>query len=279
MANQRTQEGLVRIAPLVNDSNRKETEAKIIAVLKSPDASGFDKDVACRQAATVGSKDSVPALAAIVVGDDHLCDVACWGLERIPDAEAGEALRAALGKVKGRQLQKVIQTIANRRDQEAVAPLAELVGNSDAEVAATAARALGKIGGREAGAAIGQALQNGPAPVKLAAAQASLAMAETLMASDRGDIAVKVCERVRAAQLPAYMRAAATRMAILAQKAEGVPLLLQQLEGNEKEAFNVALRTIREMPAEAAKALEGKVDALPADKRELVTLALKDRRA
>jgi hypothetical protein len=78
-------------------SARKDLETKLAALL-STDASRSAKDFICRRLMIIGTAASVPALAALL-GDKSLSHMARFALERIPAAEAGQALRDALTKV------------------------------------------------------------------------------------------------------------------------------------------------------------------------------------
>ncbi|MCX6996619.1 MAG: hypothetical protein NTV49_05930, partial [Kiritimatiellaeota bacterium] len=80
----------------------KEQESRWIDVLKS-NAETQPKADACRELARIGTAAAVPALAALL-GDEQLAHMARYGLETIPGPAVDEALRAALGKLKGRLL-------------------------------------------------------------------------------------------------------------------------------------------------------------------------------
>ena len=108
----------------------KGDEAKLIAVLKSADASRKDKIDACRQLAIIGGKDSIAPLAALL-GNEELSHNARYALEPNPDPAVDEALRDALGKVKGGPLVGVIGSVGVRRDAKAVGALARLLSDSD----------------------------------------------------------------------------------------------------------------------------------------------------
>lgn len=190
---------------------------KLIAVVKS-DAPHKEKVDACRQLAVVGTKDAVPALAALL-GDEKLGHMARYGLEPIPDPAVDDALRDALGKVKGRPLVGVIGSLGVRRDTKAVPLLMPLMRNSDAEVARAAARSLGKIGGAESLKALIAALSSDSAgALRPAVADACLSCAEALLAAGKTDEAAKVYESVGKADLPKHFRIAAMQGAILARK-------------------------------------------------------------
>ena len=67
-------------------------------------------------------------------------------LEPIPDPSVDDALRDALGKLKGRPLVGVIGSIGVRRDSKALDALGKLLKDSDGAVAHAAARAIGSLG-------------------------------------------------------------------------------------------------------------------------------------
>ena len=116
-------------------------ETELIAVLKS-NASREEKAGACRKLALVGTRESVPALAALL-GDEALGHMARYALEPIPDPAVDAALRNALGKLKGRSLVGVVGSIGVRRDAQAVERLTGLLDDGDAEVVQAAAKAAG----------------------------------------------------------------------------------------------------------------------------------------
>ncbi len=62
---------------------------------------------------------------AALLGDEKLAHMARYGLEPIPDPAVDDALRDALGKLKGRPLVGVIGSIGVRRDTKAVEPLCQ----------------------------------------------------------------------------------------------------------------------------------------------------------
>jgi HEAT repeat protein len=242
-------------------------EAKLLAVLKS-NAARPEKAEACRDLASVGTKEAVPPLAALL-GDEQLAHMARYGLENIPDPAAGEALRTALGHLKGRFLTGVIASLGVRRDAQAVVPLTNLLGDADADVAAAAAMALGKIGTAPAVAALKPVLGKNPA-----AAEAMLRCAEAMP-----DQAASLYDAVRAAPVLAYQKMAATRGAILARGAAGLPLLLEQLRSNDPASLKVALGAGRELPGvDVTQALAAEIGKFAPEKQSLMLQMLGDRR-
>src|SRR6266581_2714486 len=146
--------GQLQAAPDVNSMD-KEKERKLIAILKS-DAPPQDKAIPCKQLAIYGTKDAVPALAALLSNSD-LASWARIALEAIPDPAVDDALRTAMGKLQGNLLVGVINSIGYRHDAKAVNGLVKKLKDSDPEVASAAGVALGHMGGATAAKALTKA--------------------------------------------------------------------------------------------------------------------------
>lgn len=174
------------------------SEATALAVLNS-DAGVHEKARACQELASAATAKSVPALAALL-DHEQLSDYARSGLENIPDASAGTALRTALGKLKGRQLAGAVNSLGVRREKAAVPDLQKLALDSKRGVAAEALASLGMIGTPEAASTLRKVLTDGPAELRTAAAHASLVAAEQLAKDGKPDAARPLLEGVARAQ-------------------------------------------------------------------------------
>jgi hypothetical protein len=189
-------------------------ESRLAAVLKT-DASRAAKDFVCRTLMVVGTAESVPALAALLPNAD-LSHMARYALERIPAAEAAQALRDALPKLSGKLKIGVIGSLGVRRDQESLAALAGLIGDADTSVACAAACALGDLGELDAATALRESSKTAADTVKAAAANARLACAEHLLAEGKKAEAMTVYKSLSSADQPKQFRLAATRGLLLA---------------------------------------------------------------
>ncbi len=277
-------------APASAQNNAKEIMAKkpaeLVEILKNPKASTFEKAKAAQRLAVVGTKDAVPALAALLP-DEKLNDYARFGLEGISDPAADQALRDAAAKLHGRPLVGVLDSIGQRRDAKAVELLADFLYDKDAAVASAAAGALGRIGTPEAAEQLTLcvAVQS---PVQLAAADACLVCADRLGAAGKKDEAVFACrvvlESIGAMEMkdiPNRLKAAAVSGYCRHQKEkeEALELLVRLLQSPKKDYFNVALTMARQMPgAEATEALGDVVEKLPPERQSLLILAIGDRK-
>jgi len=251
-------------------------EATLIAVLKS-EAGIKEKCDACRELARIGTKAAVPTLAALL-GDAKLSHMARYALEPIPDPAADEALREALGKVKGLRLVGVIGSIGVRRDAKATEALTRLLQDPDREVAQGAARALGSIGTPEAAAALEAALPKVPAANQVAFCEGLFRCAEAL-AKDQREKAMAIYDKLRALQpAPQQVRAGALSGAVLTRGKEGIPMLVAAIKGEDYVLTEAAARTAIEMPfPEVTKAITDELGKLPPDTQVLMTLTLGKR--
>jgi len=244
-------------------------EAQLIAVLQSG-ASPQDKANACRELARVGTKQAVPALAALLA-DEQLSHLARYGLEPIADPAVDSVLRAALGNLKGRPLVGVIGSIGVRRDAAATAALAELLTAADADVAQAAARALGSIGTPAAAGALQSALGKGADAQERAVGEGLLRCAAVLPPAE----ALKIYDRLRHPPEPLQIRAAALRGAILARPQDGVALLAAELHDDESALAGAAVRAALEMPGEAVTlALASEAGKLAGERQQLLIQTL-----
>jgi HEAT repeat protein len=191
-----------------NADARKDLEAKLAAIL-STGVTRDAKDFVCRKLMLIGTAQSTPILAGLLP-DKDLSHMARYALERIPAAEAGQALRDALPKVSGATQVGVIGSLGVRRDTASVPALAALLNNADASVARAAAIALGDIGTVEAAKALADGKPTAP-EASQAATDASLACAEDLLANGKKAEALAVYKSLVGEGQPKLVRLAATK--------------------------------------------------------------------
>src|SRR6185503_2803815 len=99
-----------------------------ISILKSS-AEPAQTAMTCKWLAVYGNQDAVPALSPLLA-DPQLSSWARIALEVIPGRAADEALREALGKLQGKLLVGVINSIGVRRDAKAVSGLVARLNES-----------------------------------------------------------------------------------------------------------------------------------------------------
>ncbi len=193
-----------------DDAAQKALEERLAAVLAT-DASGAAKDYVCRQLSLIGTAASVPAVAELLT-DKKLSHMGRYALERMPCDEALAALRAALGKTEGMAKVGVINSLGVRRDAAGVSALTGLLKDSDKQVAAAAAAALGNIGNADAAKALADCLTTAP--------DACLCCAERLLAGGDKAGALAIYVALSKADVPKHVQVAATRGRIAAMRAK-----------------------------------------------------------
>lgn len=255
--------------------DQRNEPALIEALRTAPPA---DKALACKRLATIGTKAAVPELAPLLA-DEQLASWARITLEAIPDPAADEALRNAMGSLTGKLLIGTINSIAVRKDSAAVDLLANRLNDRDVDVASAAAVALGCIGNDAAAKILRQSLAGAPGPVLGAVAEGCIRCAEQRMQAGRTSEAAEIYDEVRRCEAPKPRKLEATRGAIVARKAAGVPLLMEQLRSSDRAFFQIGLSTARELAGrEASDALAAELARTSPDRAALLLNVLADRR-
>lgn len=108
---------------------RARVEERLLKALASPKCTEAGRAFLCQMLALAGSSKSVPALAALL-RDAKSADAARYALQQISGAEAGAALREALGALSGREKAGLIGTIAMRGDTAARSALDAIKDNT-----------------------------------------------------------------------------------------------------------------------------------------------------
>lgn len=248
-------------------------DANPIDVLKS-DASQEQKSQACIKLSVNGPVEAVPVLAELLL-DEKLSHMARYALEPMPYPEAGQALRDALGKTSGRLKVGVINSLAIRKDEQAIPLLIPLLVDADADVARASALALGGFATDDAQKALMIVLsQPNLAQVRFnAMCDGLFQCAETRAARNQKVEAIALYKTLL--ELPntqTQLRTAALRGAVLNFGPEkGMPLLTQYLKGEDTDDFFSALRVARELGEQpgAIAALAALLPQLPPERKIL----------
>jgi HEAT repeat protein len=248
--------------------------SKQVAVLTSV-GSEKEKADACRMLAHTGTKEAIPALAALLT-DEKLSHMARYALEPMPSTDVDKVLREALDKTQGRVKAGIIGSLGVRRDTKAVNALAALLRSGDPEVAPAAARALGSIGNSAAVKALQKAAPGASGVNQLAICEGLLRAAEVALKEGKQRQAAGIYDQLRELQSPAHqVRAAAVRGAILARQNKGIPILVETLRGNDFGLVLAAARAAQEMTgSEVTAALTKELPGLPAPKQIVVIQTL-----
>jgi len=236
--------------PLRAQTGGTTEEPSLIAILQS-DHSAHDKDAACVRLKHIGTEAAIPALAALLT-DEELSHSARYVLEAMPSAKAGQALLEALPKTTGANRVGIINSLGERGDQRAVAPLAGLLADPDVATAMAAAETLGKIGGSEAQHALDTALNQAATPVREAVVDALLRCATAT--HDRAEF-----QKLYETGKSETVRVAAYRGWIQTAGPQALKLVLNGVRGKDSAAQTAALQLAREVQAPGATAALAKL--------------------
>jgi len=187
---------------------RAELEKQLIAALEG-DLKRASKDFVCRILTVIGTAASVPALNKLLAQPDD-AQLARFALERIPAAEARQALLAALSTSTGPQLIGVIGSLGARGESESVDALSGLLNNSEETVGRAAARSLGAIRNAEAAKALDNANAENDV-VKMAIIDARLSCAEAFLAAGKNGDALAIYKSLVGDDQPKHVKLGATR--------------------------------------------------------------------
>lgn len=181
------------------------------------------------------------AVLAPMLTDPVRSDYARLALDRVPGARVDALYVAALPAATGRTRLGLLDAIGTRGIPGAVPLLASGLNDADAPVAAASARALGRIGGTAALAALDSARE----PLSPAVLNARLAASRKIDAATAARTAESIY-RNPAAPLP--QRSAALRHLIEAQPAGAVTEINAALLGTEPAFRAVAIHAVSTLP-------------------------------
>lgn len=240
-------------------------EAACIAALQG-DGDWFAKQDACRRLRQIGTAKSVPALAALLP-DEKLGHMARYALENMPYPEVDQALRDALANTAGMPKAGVIISIGARADAEATPLLVPLLSDADAEIAAAAAGALGRIATPDAVTALLQA--KGSAPTDQLN-DGLLIAGQRMTQAGANDAAADLFTTLYGADWPMYVRLGALRGLVTAQPGRAPELLLAAIRGDEPTLRDFAAQLVAETSENTAVYADAVADLAPAAKAALV---------
>ena len=186
---------------------RRKIEDQLTAVLKT-EVSYDAKNMICRKLRVIGTAACVPTLAEFL-GNEKMSHMARYALERIPADEAAAVMRDALPKLSSALKVGVLSSLGVRQDAESVPLIGQLLGDGDGAVALAAARALAAIRSPDAAKVLSESTPHEDA--KAAAADASLACAESLLSDGKYADALEIYKGLLKTAPAKHVKLAVTR--------------------------------------------------------------------
>jgi type 1 glutamine amidotransferase/HEAT repeat protein len=248
------------VAAVSADQGESQALAMRLAGLLAGDVTREAKRVACCQLSLIGSAKEVPALARLVF-DPDLGDFARLALERIPGSESEAALLSALRTSSGQSRSGLSQSLAARRSREAVNEIAKSLSDGDAATVGPAIDALGRIGGKEAAAALMASEPKIPQALQGRLSAALLRCAGEFLTAGQNGPADTILERLTATNQLPFIRTAALAKGMEGAGEKGASRLAAALGGQDEALQAGAIRALRNAgngPAlrQAAESLE-----------------------
>lgn len=207
-------------------------EEALVAFLDQDITSAARMEV-CRQLRRIGTERSVPVLSRLL-RDEDAADAARYALEAVPGKAAERALLNALAESNGKTRLGIISSLGARGSRAAASGLSELLDGSDAEAAAAAVDALGRIESAPARAALLRVLEQGPENLRVSCAGALLHSAERARAAGDREGAFKIYQTVFEKAPSGSLRVAAFRGRVTAAGASARDLLFHALQGEDR---------------------------------------------
>jgi len=179
----------------LNDKKHRRAFAEILASQLDRDRPKQIKGYLIRQLQVAGGKEVAGALGKFLL-DEELCEYAAQALAAIGDG-AGQQLRDALPKAKGRCRLTVIQNLGVVRDKKSVEQLLQALGDEDRDIRLAAAWGLANIGDPGSVAVLLKGADVQDPYERIKGAQACLLLAENLVAAGKKKDAMKIYAHLR----------------------------------------------------------------------------------
>jgi HEAT repeat protein/type 1 glutamine amidotransferase len=230
----------------------KQIEEQFIDLLKS-DATDAGKQYICRKLSIIGTEESVPVLAAMLTqeatSEMEPADMARYALERIPSPAAGNALLEALAGTSGKVKVGIINSLGQRRDEQAVQELGKLLRDPDKEIVKASLSALGGIGGGEAARLLRSSEPAVLAELHLLWADAFLKCAGMLLADGDLKSAATIYNSLYIRKTdPVHVRIAGLRGLAATSPNRAATFVIHILKGHDEALRTAAIDVVRDIP-------------------------------
>ncbi len=231
---------------LDSQSSMRVIEKEMISFLES-DATFAGKQFVCEQLSIIGTKESIPVLKALLF-EDKTADIALYTLQRIPDFAAERALRELLSDAPRNIKIGIINTLGERKDNNAVNDLEKLVYDADQQTAESAVTALGKIADENAARVLLEASSKTDGELRNIVLDAYLLCADSFFDKGNASRAANIYQELYNNENTIRIRAAALRGSIQTNIDDAPDIILSVLKRDNRELQSVAVGLLRELP-------------------------------
>lgn len=252
-----SREPLIAVEKLIRESQNQPEQRKYIELRLAEllsEATLECKSFICRQLWFIGTSDSVPAIAKLLM-DEETADIACYAIGQNPSPEAGKALLEALDKVSPKIQIRIINLLGERGDDQSVEAISKLVFGAEREVGEAAVAALGKIGGAQAREILVEVRAKGDSELQFAATDAYLRCAEDLVAGGKTKQATEIYKELISKNETPIIRSAAIKGLADIVEEETVPLVIAALRDENRMVRTTARSCVRTMKGQGVTEL------------------------
>jgi HEAT repeat protein len=275
-----SREPLIAVEKLIRESQNQREQRKYIELQLAKllgEATLESKSFICRQLWFIGTADSVPAIAKLLM-DEKTADIACYAIGQNPSEEAGKALREALNKVSPKVQIRIINLLGDRGDNQSVEAIGKLVSGTEMEVGEAAVAALGKIGGARAITFLIETRAKGDSELRFAATDAYLRCAEDLMFEGETKQATVIYKELASNNETPIIRSAAIKGLADIGGQDIVPLVIAALRDENRMVRTTARSCVRTMEGSGVtEQIAGELSKTSPDEQMLLIGALADR--
>jgi len=275
-----SREPLIAVEKLIRESQNQPEQRKYIELRLAEllaEATLESKSFICRQLWFIGTADSVPAIAKLLM-DEETADIACYAIGQNPSEEAGKALREALNRISPKVQIRIINLLGDRDDIQSVEAIGKLVFGTEREVSEASVTALGKIGGAQAIKLLVETRAKGNSELRFAATDAYLRCAEDLMFEGEIKQATEIYKELTGKNETPIIRSAAVKGLADSGEQEMVPLVVSALRDANRMVRTTARSCVRTMEGNGVtEQFAGELSKLLPDEQVLLIGALADR--
>ncbi len=275
-----SREPLIAVEKLIRESQNQPEQRKYIELRLAEllsDATLESKSFICRQLWFIGTADSVPAIARLLL-DEETADIACYAIGQNPSEEAGKALREAINNVSPTVQIRIINLLGDRGDKQSVEEIGKIIFGAERQVSEAAVAALGKIGGAESIKLLVETRAKGDSGLRLAATDAYLRCTEDLVDDGKTSEAIKIYKELAGENETPIIRSAAIKGLADNGGQDIVPLVISALRDENRMVRTTARSCVRTMQGNGVtEQFAGELSKISPDEQVLLIGALADR--
>ena len=275
-----SREPLIAVEKLIRESQNQPEQRKYIelCLAKLLDKATLEsKSFICRQLWFIGTADSVPAIAKLLM-DEKTADMACYAIGQNPSEEAGKALREALNKVSPTVQIRIINLLGDRGDNQSVEAIGKLISGTEREVGEAAVAALGKIGGAESIKLLVETRDKSDSELRFAATDAYLRCAEDLAEDSKRNEAIEIYKELAGKNETPIVRSAAIKGLADIGRQKAISFVIAALHDENRMVKMTAMSCVRTMlGAGVTERFAAELQKLPPSEQVLLIGALANR--